>query len=108
MKAVFEVANMPCTREAVQALRSAGVTLAPSKAVNAGGVLVFGLEITHDWSDMPWDGDKVDDELKRSMNNIHCACVSYGKTKDGIDYKKGANIAAFVELSKAIELYGLA
>ena len=41
------------------------------------------------------------------MEDIHSACVSYGKTKDGIDYKKGANVAAFVELSKAIELYGL-
>jgi glutamate dehydrogenase (NADP+) len=107
-EAVFEGANMPCTSEAVQVLRSAGIMLAPNKAVNAGGVAVSGLEITQNRSRMSWNEGMVNDELKRIMENIHSACVRYGKTKDGIDYKKGANIAAFEELSKAIELYGLA
>jgi glutamate dehydrogenase (NADP+) len=107
-EAVFEGANMPCTLDAVQTLRSAGVTLAPSKAVNAGGVAVSGLEISQNRTRLSWNGDRVNGELKSIMQDIHSACVEYGKSKNGIDYKKGANIAAFVELSKAIELYGLA
>jgi glutamate dehydrogenase (NADP+) len=107
VEAVFEGANMPCTAEAVSRMRSADVIFAPSKAVNAGGVAVSGLEITQNRSRLPWDGQEVDEKLKTIMSNIHDACVEHGESADGIDYKKGANIAAYVELSKAIELYGL-
>ena len=107
-EAVFEGANMPCTGDAVRALREAGVTLAPSKAVNAGGVAVSGLEISQNRARRPWDGDRVNRELERVMEDIHSDCVEYGRSGDDIDYKKGANIAAFVQLSKAIRLYGLA
>ena len=106
-EAVFEGANMPCTSEAVDCLRDAGVILAPSKAVNAGGVAVSGLEISQNRVRMPWKADEVDQELKSIMQSIHEACVEYGASKDQVDYKKGANIAAFVKLAEAIELYGL-
>lgn len=107
VEAVFEGANMPCTPEAVERLRSADVIFAPSKAVNAGGVAVSGLEITQNQSPLSWTGGEVDNKLRKTTNDIHDACAEHGQTADGIDYKKGANIAAFVELSKAIELYGL-
>ncbi|MGD9386341.1 MAG: NADP-specific glutamate dehydrogenase [Thioalkalispiraceae bacterium] len=107
-QAVFEGANMPCTSEAVDYLREASITLAPSKAVNAGGVAVSGLEISQNNLRMPWQADEVEQELQRIMRNIHESCVEHGTTQAGVDYKQGANIAAFLKLSEAIELYGLA
>lgn len=98
---------MPCTSEAVDYLRDAGVTLAPSKAVNAGGVAVSGLEISQNRIRFAWEADEVERELKSIMHSIHESCVEYGTTGKQVDYKKGANIAAFVKLAKAIELYGL-
>ena len=42
------------------------------------------------------------------MNNIHEACVTYGKDKDGyIDYVKGANIAGFVKVAEAMLAQGV-
>jgi glutamate dehydrogenase (NADP+) len=99
---------MPCTPEAVSRLRSSDAIFAPSKAVNAGGVAVSGLEISQNQSRLSWDGRDIDDRLRQIMGDIHNACAEHGSSADGIDYKKGAKIAAFVELSKAIGLYGLA
>lgn len=107
-KAVFEGANMPCTAKAVKSLRKAGVILAPSKAVNAGGVAVSGLEISQNRTRMPWSSDEVDQELKKIMHNIHDTCIEFGKTGTTVEYKKGANISAFIQLSKVLGLYGLA
>ena len=44
VKYYVEVSNMPTTNEAVAYLMQNGVVVAPSKAVNAGGVAVSGLE----------------------------------------------------------------
>ncbi|GAB1403488.1 NADP-specific glutamate dehydrogenase [Lentimicrobium sp.] len=45
---VAEVANMPCTPEAVNAFLDNKIIFAPGKAVNAGGVSTSGLEMTQD------------------------------------------------------------
>ena len=42
--AIGKGANMPCTLEATRAFLNADVLLGPSKAANAGGVPVSGLE----------------------------------------------------------------
>ena len=106
-QAIFEGANMPCTAEAIQHLEKAGVIIGPSKAANAGGVAVSGMEISQNQSCLPWQAGRVDDELQAVMKNIHSVCRKYGKTKKTINYRKGANIAAFIELSKALTLYGV-
>ncbi len=42
------------------------------------------------------------------MTSIHEACVKYGKQADGhIDYVKGANIAGFMKVAKAMMGQGL-
>ena len=46
IKYYIEVSNMPTTNEAVAYLKANGVIVAPSKAVNAGGVAVSGLEMS--------------------------------------------------------------
>ncbi len=108
-EAVLEGANMPCTLEASHLLQKQGVVLAPSKAVNAGGVAVSGLEIAQNRQRLPWQQDRVDEELHAVMRNIHYACMRYGREEEGapINYKQGANIAAFEELAKALSFYTL-
>ncbi|NVJ59390.1 MAG: NADP-specific glutamate dehydrogenase [Gammaproteobacteria bacterium] len=106
--AVIEGANMPCTDGAIQLLEKKGVVMGPSKAVNAGGVAVSGLEISQNRSRLSWEADQVDEKLKAIMKNIHTTCIDYGeKIGDKTNYRKAANIASFIKVAKAIEFSGL-
>lgn len=100
---VCEGANMPCTPEAIEHIQNNGLLYAPGKAANAGGVAVSGLEMTQNAMKMPWKAEEVDDRLKHIMTNIHHSCVNYGTRSDGyIDYVKGANIAGFLKIARAM------
>lgn len=106
---VAEGANMPCSAEAVALFRDAGVTFAPGKAANAGGVAVSGLEITQNALRTSWSEQEVDGRLREIMQNIHHACVRYGAREDdgAVDYVNGANIAGFVKVADAMLAQGL-
>ena len=108
-KLVAEGANMPCTLEAVEVFRAAGVSFAPGKAANAGGVSVSGLEITQNAIRTGWSEQEVDTRLRDIMHRIHGACVHYGVgEKPGvIDYVDGANIAGFVKVAEAMLAQGV-
>ena len=55
-----------------------------------------------------WSADKVDKKLKSIMQNIHASCVKYGTRPDGyIDYVKGANVAGFIKVAKAMMAQGV-
>jgi glutamate dehydrogenase (NADP+) len=42
------------------------------------------------------------------MNDIHENCVKYGKEEDGyINYVKGANVAGFLKVAKAMMAQGI-
>lgn len=100
---VAEVSNMGCTPEAIEAFQQSDVLYAPGKAVNAGGVATSGLEMTQNAMHLSWSADEVDAKLKQIMSNIHDQCVRYGKQEDGrIDYMKGANVAGFMKVAKAM------
>ncbi|MCP8899533.1 NADP-specific glutamate dehydrogenase [Gilvimarinus xylanilyticus] len=103
---VIEGANMPNTDGALKLFAKQSIVVAPGKAANAGGVAVSGLEISQNRSMMPWDIDRVDEELRKIMKDIHNNCVKYGEHKGKVNYIKGANIAAFKQLSEAMTLYG--
>ena len=105
-KLVIEGANMPCTLDAIEALGKGGVTVVPSKAANAGGVAVSGLELTQNTMRLYWSREEVDVRLKDIMKDIHERCVQYGEDKGGVNYIKGANIAAFVKVADAMLAYG--
>jgi len=107
VKVVAEAANMPLTAEATEFLKSKQVLLGPSKAVNAGGVAVSGLERTQNALMQSWSSEKVDKRLKAIMQEIHQACVEHGRADEHIDYIKGANIAAFVRLADAMLFQGI-
>lgn len=105
---VAEGANMPCTPEAITAFQKAKILFSPGKASNAGGVATSGLEMSQNSLRLSWTRAEVDDRLHEIMNNIHAACVKYGKEGDGyVDYVKGANIAGFVKVAEAMLAQGV-
>lgn len=106
--AVSEGANMPSTPEAVDAFIEAKIMYAPGKAANAGGVSVSGLEMTQNSIKLAWSREEVDQKLQSIMENIHAACVQYGTESDGfVNYVKGANIAGFMKVAKAMMAQGV-
>ncbi|MEA4916946.1 NADP-specific glutamate dehydrogenase [Proteiniphilum sp.] len=106
--AVSEGANMPSTPEAIAVFQANKVLYAPGKAANAGGVSVSGLEMTQNSERYSWSAEQVDDKLKWIMANIHENCVKYGTESDGyINYVKGANIAGFMKVAKAMMSQGI-
>ncbi len=105
---VGEGANMPCTPEAIEAFQKAKILFSPGKASNAGGVATSGLEMSQNSLRLSWTAAEVDEKLHNIMNDIHAACVKYGKDGDGyVDYVKGANIAGFVKVADAMLAQGV-
>lgn len=107
VRALSEGANMPSSAPAMEAFQHAGVLFAPSKAANAGGVAVSGLEMTQNSMRLSWDRDELNHRLRQIMTNIHDQCVEYGASEQGVDYVKGANIAGFIKVADAIIAYGV-
>ncbi|MDL2255348.1 NADP-specific glutamate dehydrogenase [Parabacteroides sp. OttesenSCG-928-G06] len=106
--AVSEGANMPSTPEAIEAFLKAKILYAPGKAANAGGVAVSGLEMTQNAMKLSWTREEVDAKLKSIMHSIHAQCTKYGTQADGyVDYVKGANVAGFMKVSKAMMAQGI-
>ena len=101
-QAVAEGANMPTVQDGVDAYLEAGLLYAPSKAANAGGVAVSGLEMTQNSMRMSWSREELDQRLHEIMKTIHDKCVEYGQEEGRINYRKGANIAGFIRVADAL------
>ena len=104
VKYYIEVANMPTTNEALALLRAQKhMIVAPSKAVNAGGVAVSGLEMSQNAERLDWTAEEVDERLRLTMQTIHQmsveAAAEYGL---GYDLVAGANIAGFKKIATAM------
>lgn len=105
---VGELSNMGCTPEAIETLLGSKVLYGPGKAVNAGGVATSGLEMTQNAMHINWTREEVDAKLQQIMSEIHAQCVRYGRQADGyINYMKGANIAGFLKVAKAMLSQGV-
>ena len=108
VKIVAEVSNMGCRPEAIDAFIAAKIPYGPGKAVNAGGVATSGLEMTQNAMHISWSAEEVDQRLHQIMSDIHTQCVKYGTETDGyINYMKGANIAGFMKVAKAMMAQGV-
>ena len=105
---VAEVSNMGCTAEAAEEFVTAEMLFAPGKAVNAGGVATSGLEMTQNSMRLQWNNEEVDRRLHEIMQNIHEQCCKYGRQPNGyINYVKGANVAGFMKVAKAMMAQGV-
>jgi len=105
---VGEISNMGCSPEAIDAFLANKVMFAPGKAVNAGGVATSGLEMSQNAIHLSWTSEEVDQRLHHIMHAIHAQCVTYGTEPNGyINYVKGANVAGFMKVAKAMIAQGI-
>jgi glutamate dehydrogenase/leucine dehydrogenase len=105
---VSEGANMPSEQAAIDVFQDARLMFAPSKAGNAGGVAVSGLEMTQNSMRLSWSREELNRHLREVMRDIHGRCVQYGLEDDNyVNYLKGANLAGFVKVADAMVAYGV-
>ena len=108
VKYYVEVSNMPTTNEAMALLKQAGVIVAPSKAVNAGGVATSGLEMSQNSMRYSWTAEEVDAKLHQIMCNIfHASVAAANEYGLGDDLVAGANIAGFIKVAEAMKAQGV-
>ena len=109
VKYYIEVANMPTTNDALTYLMGeASVIVAPSKAVNAGGVAVSGLEQSQNSGRISWTAEEVDGKLHEIMKNIYDSSVAASAECGlGYDLVAGANIAGFKKVAEAMMAQGV-
>ena len=105
--AVVEGANMPTTPDATVYFQENGVLFMPGKASNAGGVAVSALEMAQNASRRYDSFEQVDKELHDIMvdiwQQVSSAAADYN---DPTNYVKGANIAGFRKVVKAMREQG--
>ncbi|MDN5743624.1 MAG: NADP-specific glutamate dehydrogenase [Nocardioidaceae bacterium] len=105
---VAEGANMPCTPEAVQVFTEAGVSFAPGKAANAGGVATSALEMQQNASRDSWSFGYTEERLRDIMIGIHHRCLAtadeYGAPGN---YVTGANVGGFIQVADAMLAMGV-
>jgi len=109
VKYYIEVANMPTTNDALAYLMAQeGVVVAPSKAVNAGGVATSALEMSQNSERLVWTEEEVDKQLHQIMNTIYKMSVDAAE-QYGLGYNlvAGANIAGFQRVADAMMAQGI-
>ncbi|NLD87941.1 MAG: NADP-specific glutamate dehydrogenase [Clostridiales bacterium] len=107
VKYYIEVANMPTTNEALNYLKEHCV-VAPSKAVNAGGVAISALEMIQNSMRYNWTEEKVDNKLHQIMTSIYDVSVDAAEQAGfGYDLVAGGNIAGFLRVADAMIAQGI-
>jgi glutamate dehydrogenase (NADP+) len=106
---ISEGANMPTEQDGVKDFLDAKLLFAPSKAANAGGVAISGLEMSQNSARITWKEEELQTLLRNIMQDIHDKCVEYGSQADSnyVDYVRGANIAGFKKVADAMIAYGV-
>ncbi len=108
IKYYVEVANMPTTNEAMEYLQKNGVIIAPSKAVNAGGVACSALEMSQNSMRYSWSAEEVEAKLENIMVTIHDNAKKAAEEEGfGYDLVAGANIAGFKRVADAMMAEGI-
>jgi len=103
-----EGSNMGSNATAIKNYQEAKILYGPSKAANAGGVAVSGLEMAQNSLHMSWTRKDLNDQLGTIMRGIHDRCVEHGEQSGGhVNYLRGANIAGFKKVADALIAYGV-
>jgi glutamate dehydrogenase (NADP+) len=106
-KCIAEGSNMGSTPDAINLFKENKILFGVSKAANAGGVAVSGLEMSQNRMGYSWTWNQLDEKLKTIMKDIHKQCLEYGQEDNYVDYVKGANIAGFKKVADALIAYGV-
>ena len=108
-KVMCEGANMPTTPEGIAVFQNAGILYGPSKACNAGGVSVSGLEMSQNSERLSWSFEEVDEKLKGIMKNIfHASYDASAEAGCEGNLMVGANCAGFLKVATAMVAEGVA
>ncbi|XP_024527051.1 NADP-specific glutamate dehydrogenase [Selaginella moellendorffii] len=104
---LIEGSDMPCTTEAAEVIRKAGIFIAPSKAANAGGVAITDLEAMQNSSCIQLSAETIDAQLQDFVRTMYLKCLGvaneYGFPRgapESLVY--GANIASFLRVAQAL------
>lgn len=103
---VTEGANMPSELQAMKYFQN-NVIFGPAKAANAGGVAVSGLEMSQNTMRLNWTMADLDKRLREIMQSIHAQCLEYGQERRGVNYVRGANVAGFMRVARAMVAHGI-
>ncbi|NSX54005.1 NADP-specific glutamate dehydrogenase [Parasulfitobacter algicola] len=106
-KIIAEGANMPLTAGAAQLVADENIHYAPGKAANAGGVAISGLEMSQNAHGQFQSSEQIDTALKDIMKGIHHRAAGEGRDGNFINYRRGANIAAYRKVADAMTAYGV-
>jgi len=102
-KYVIECSNMPSTPDAIKYFQENGIKFAPSKAVNAGGVVTSVYEMSQNATFETLSFEKIDKKLKEEMKNIY---INIAFTAKEYGYEDnlviGANIKGFTKVANAM------
>jgi len=100
---------MPVEQDGIRDFIDAKLLFAPSKAANAGGVAISGLEMSQNSARITWKEEELQTLLRQIMREIHDKCVEYGLQpgRSYVDYVRGANIAGFIKVADAMVAYGV-
>ena len=108
VSAVSEGANMPTEIAGIDAFLKSKILFGPSKAANAGGVAMSGLEMSQNSGRRAWGQDELRTLLRDIMDGIHSRCHESGVQEDGYcNYVRGANIAGFKKVATAMLAFGV-
>ena len=100
---------MPCTPEAIAAIKAAGVLYSPGKASNAGGVATSGLEMSQNAEHLKLDLRRGGQQAQgHHGGHIYADCAAAAE-KFGMkgDIQAGANIAGFLKVADAMLAQGV-
>ena len=108
-RSYIEVANMPTTNDGLKLLMSQPhIVVAPSKAVNAGGVATSALEMAQNSERLVWTEAEVDRQLRQIMDTIYSMSVEAARDYGlGYNLVAGANIAGFQRVADAMMAQGV-
>ena len=94
--------------DALEYLKANCKAVAPSKAVNAGGVATSALEMSQNSMRYSWTAEEVDAKLKQIMKDIHDNSAKAAEANGlGYDLVAGANIAGFIKVAEAMKAQGV-
>jgi glutamate dehydrogenase (NADP+) len=108
VKYVIECSNMPSTPDAIKYFQENGIKFAPSKAVNAGGVVTSVYEMNQNATFEPLSFEQIDEKLKEEMKKIY---IDIAFTAKEYGYEDnlviGANIKGFAKVANAMIKQGV-
>ncbi len=103
---VIEAANAPTTPEGDTVLQQRGIPVVPDILANAGGVTVSYFEWVQNIQQFRWDGERVNQELKKTMAKAYRDIMQLAKSRQ-TSLRTAAFVLALGRVAKATVMRGI-